>query len=138
MRDADCVFCKIASGELPARIISETGNTIAFMDAFPVARGHSLVIPKGHYERMQEIPESENADLFEVVRRVVARVDEMGGSTLVALHNGRGSGQEVPHAHVHLIPRSEGDGAGPVHSMFGGAIQLGTDETFEIYDRLKG
>ena len=52
----DCIFCKIASGEVPAKILFETENTIAFMDAFPLTKGHSLVIPKKHYEKIQDMP----------------------------------------------------------------------------------
>ncbi len=112
------MFCGIAAGRVEARVVAETDLSVAFMDAFPLAEGHSLVIPKAHYGRVQDVPPAESADLFETVRRLIGRVDELGGSTLLAVHNGPESGQEVPHVHVHLIPRSGGDGAGPVHSMF--------------------
>nr|WP_320416590.1 HIT domain-containing protein [Candidatus Nitrosotenuis chungbukensis] len=101
----DCVFCKIAKGEIKARTIVETQKSLAFLDAFPLALGHSLVIPKKHHEKIQDMSPDDNADLFGLVHRVVSMVDKVTGSTLVAVHNGKASGQEIPHVHVHLVPR---------------------------------
>ena len=133
----DCVFCKIVKGEIPAKIIDETNKTLAFMDAFPLTKGHSLVIPKNHYEKMQEIPPEENAELFETVRNVLSKVDKLTNATLVALHNGKDSGQEVPHVHIHLIPRSKEDSAGPVHTMFKDKPKLSDEEFNELVEKLK-
>jgi len=133
----DCLFCKIVKGEIPAKIIDETNKTLAFMDAFPLTKGHSLVIPKNHYEKMQEIPPEENAELFETVRNVLSKVDKLTNATLVALHNGKDSGQEVPHVHIHLIPRSKEDSAGPVHSMFKDRPKLSDEEFNELVEKLK-
>jgi len=133
----DCIFCKIVKGEIPAKIIDETDKTLGFMDAFPLTKGHSLVIPKNHYEKMQEIPPEENAELFETVRRVLSKVDKLTNATLVALHNGKDSGQEVPHVHIHLIPRSKEDSAGPVHSMFKDRPKLSDEEFNELVEKLK-
>ena len=110
---------------------------MAFLDAFPVARGHVLVVPRAHRERVQDLTGGENADLFGLAGRLAARTDGAGGggATLIAVHNGRQSGQEVPHVHVHLIPRREGDGAGPVHSMVKGGGDLGPDD--EVHDMLR-
>ena len=60
----DCIFCKIVNGEIPAKIIDETEKSLAFLDAFPLTKGHSLVITKTHYEKMQQIPPEENAELL--------------------------------------------------------------------------
>ena len=133
----DCIFCKIVKGEIPARIISETEKTLAFMDAFPLTKGHSLVIPKIHYEKVQDISASDYADLFETVRSVIKKVDKITGATLLAIHNGRESGQEIPHVHVHLIPRSQEDSAGPVHSMFKKIPKLSEDEISNLHEKLK-
>lgn len=133
----DCIFCKIVKGEIPAKIISETEKTLAFMDAFPLTKGHSLVIPKTHYEKMQDLSASDNADLFETVRIVIKKVDKITGATLLAIHNGKESGQEIPHVHVHLIPRSSKDSAGPVHSMFEKIPKLSEDEISNLYEKLK-
>ncbi len=124
-------------GEIPAKIIENTNKSLAFMDAFPLAKGHSLVIPKNHYEKMQEIPPEENAELFETVRKVLSKIDKLTNSTLVALHNGKDSGQEIPHVHIHLIPRSKEDSAGPVHSMFKNRPKLSDKEFNELLEKLK-
>ncbi len=130
MAGGGCVFCGIVAGSVPARIVSRTALSVAFLDAFPVARGHVLAVPRAHRERVQDLAGDEVADLFGLVARLAPRTDAVGGgATLIAAHNGRQSGQEVPHVHVHLIPRREGDGAGPVHSMFGkGSGGLGPDD----------
>ncbi len=133
----DCIFCKIVKGEIPAKIIQETTKSLAFMDAFPLAKGHSLVIPKHHYEKLQEIPPEENAELFETVRNVLSKVDKLTNATLIALHNGKDSGQEVPHVHIHLIPRSKQDSAGPVHSMFKDRPKLSEKEFVDLLEKLK-
>ena len=133
----NCIFCKIVKGEIPVKIIENTNKSLAFMDAFPLAKGHSLVIPKNHYEKMQEIPPEENAELFETVRKVLSKIDKLTNSTLVALHNGKDSGQEIPHVHIHLIPRSKEDSAGPVHSMFKNRPKLSDKEFNELFEKLK-
>ena len=133
----DCIFCKIVKGEIPAKIIDETEKSLAFLDAFPLTKGHSLVIPKNHYEKMQQIPPEENAELFETVRRVLSKVDKLTNATLVALHNGKDSGQEVPHVHIHLIPRSKQDSASAVHSMFKDRPKLTDDEFNKLVEKLK-
>ena len=132
----DCIFCKIINGEIPTKIIAETNKSLAFMDACPLTKGHSLIIPKNHYEKIQDRPAEENAELFETVRKVISKVDKLTNATLVAVHNGKESGQEIPHVHVHLIPRSSDDSAGPVHSMFKPLPKLSEQETDEIYQKL--
>ena len=133
----DCIFCKIAKKEIPAKIVTETENSIAFLDAFPLSRGHTLIIPKHHYERVQDIITDDNTDLFETLHKVIAKVDKITGSTLLAIHNGKESGQEIPHVHVHLIPRKPGDSAGPVHSMFKNRPKLSEDELDKLCTEIK-
>ena len=101
----DCVFCKIASKEITSRVIFETENSLAFLDAFPLSIGHTLVIPKLHYKKIQDMPSEINTDLFLAVQKVTKKIDMITGSTLLAIHNGEDSGQEIPHVHVHIIPR---------------------------------
>ena len=133
----DCIFCKIINKEIPAKIISETTDTLAFMDAFPLTKGHVLVIPKNHYEKIQDMPLEKNTALFETLRKVLLKVDKLTNATLVAIHNGKESGQEIPHVHIHLIPRSSEDSVGPVHTMFKQLPKLSEEETNEIYQKLK-
>ena len=133
----DCLFCKIVNKEIPSRIITETENSIAFLDAFPVSRGHTLVIPKNHYEKVQDMTDIDNNDLFDTVHKVISKVDKLTGSTLLAIHNGKDSGQEIPHVHVHLIPRESDDQAGPVHSMFKDRPKLSDEELEQLCDKIK-
>jgi len=137
VNDMDCIFCKIISKEIPAKILYEDEDTIAFLDAFPVAKGHTLVIPKQHYAKIQDLPSEINEKLFNTVHKMIPKVDSLQGSTLVAIHNGKDSGQEVPHVHVHLIPRSNSDSAGPVHSMFTEKIELSDSEIDSLCNELK-
>lgn len=132
-----CIFCNIVSGNIPSRNVYETPSSLAFLDAFPLVRGHVLVIPKVHHVKIQEMTQQENADLFEAVKVVAEKVERLAPSSLVAVHNGKESGQEVPHVHVHVIPRKQEDGAGPVHSMFTKRPKLGEDEFAEILEILK-
>ena len=132
----DCIFCKIVSDQIPTRTIKETQYSVAFLDAFPLAKGHTLIIPKNHHIKIQDMSEQENSDLFSLVYQVLTKVDKLTGATLVAIHNGKEAGQEIPHVHVHLVPRSTGDSAGAIHSMFN-PVKFSDSEIEEIYNKLK-
>ena len=132
-RGVDCVFCQISSGRLPSYKLHESDLAMVFLDAFPSARGHCLVAPRSHHERLQDVPRATGADMFGMAARAVSAIEEkLGCDTLVALHNGRGAGQAVPHAHLHLIPRGAGDGAGAVHSMFPEPARLDPKEAEDL------
>jgi histidine triad (HIT) family protein len=133
----DCIFCKITSGKIPTKVITETENSIAFLDAFPLAKGHTLVIPKNHHEKIQDMSSEENSDLFATVHKIISKVDKLTGSTLIAVHNGKEAGQEVPHVHVHLVPRSADDSGGPIHCLFDSTLNVSDSELNEIYEKLK-
>ena len=133
----DCIFCKIISGEIKSKFLKETEYSVSFLDAFPLASGHVLVIPKNHHQKIQELSIQENTDLFSLVHEMVSNVDKITGSTLVAIHNGKDAGQEIPHVHVHLVPRSKDDTAGAIHSMFGNSLKLSDSEIDELYAKLK-
>ncbi|MDH5431934.1 MAG: HIT family protein [Nitrosopumilus sp.] len=133
----DCVFCKIISGEIKSKFLKETPSSVSFLDAFPLAAGHVLVIPKKHHQKIQDMSLEENADLFSLVHEIISNVDKITGSTLVAIHNGKDAGQEIPHVHVHLVPRSKDDSAGAIHSMFNSDVNLSESEMNELYNKLK-
>ena len=133
----DCIFCKIAKREIPSKIITETSKSIAFLDAFPLSRGHTLVIPKCHYEKVQDMTDMDNTDLFNTVHKVISKVDKLTGATLLAVHNGKDSGQEIPHVHVHLIPRELSDQAGSVHRMFEDTPKFSDEELDELCTKIK-
>ena len=133
----DCIFCKIITGDVPAKILKETASSVSFLDAFPLAKGHVLVIPKKHHQKIQDMNPDENNDLFSLVHLMVSKVDALTGATLIAVHNGKESGQEIPHVHVHLVPRSHDDSAGAIHSMFKSEINLSDSELEELCNKLK-
>jgi histidine triad (HIT) family protein len=107
---ADCVFCRIAAGELPAEIVLSDDVAVAFLDGRPVFKGHVLVIPRRHYETLPDLPEDLVGPLFTRVRRVSAALPAALGAqgSFVALNNV--VSQSVPHLHVHVVPRTRGDG----------------------------
>ena len=132
----DCIFCKIISGEIKSKFLKETAHSVSFLDAFPLVSGHVLVIPKNHHKKIQDMSIEENTDLFSLVHKMLSNVDKITGSTLVAIHNGEDAGQEIPHVHVHLVPRSKDDSAGPIHSMFT-SVTISESEMNKLYDQLK-
>ncbi len=133
----NCIFCQISSGEIPTKIISKSKSSMAFLDAFPLAKGHTLVIPKNHHEKLQDMSIEENSDLFSLVHQIIPKMDKLSGGTLVAIHNGREAGQEIPHVHVHLVPRSSNDSGGPIHCLFDSTVNVSESETNKIYEKLK-
>jgi histidine triad (HIT) family protein len=116
----NCIFCKIANGSMDARIIDQNDRAIAFLDAFPLSAGHTLIIPKSHYSKIQDMNKEYSSDLFNLLWKLSGAVEKAAGvnASTIAIHNGKAAGQEVPHVHIHVIPRTTSDGAGPVHSMF--------------------
>lgn len=108
----ECVFCKLAKGQIPATKVYEDTKTLAFLDIYPSAKGHTLVIPKKHYPTLLEIPELELKELIAVVQKTGAAV--MKGTSAqgfnVIQNNKEAAGQVIHHIHFHIIPRTERDG----------------------------
>jgi histidine triad (HIT) family protein len=100
-----CIFDDIVSGKAPAHKIYEDKDTVAFLDLFPITRGHTLVIPKRHVDRLTELREEEYEDLFRTVVTVCRRVERLTKDYNVAVNQGRLAGQLVFHLHFHIIPR---------------------------------
>lgn len=128
------IFSQIAEGEIPARIVYEDETTMAFLDANPLAPGHTLVIPKAEYERLNDVPDDLAADLYATLHRVIPAVEDAvdADATTVAFNNGRAAGQEIDHVHGHVVPRFEGDGGGSTHTIVRGTPDLDDDELDEI------
>ena len=80
--------------------------SLAFLDAFPLGKRTYSCYPKKSPSKNQDLTDEENKDLFSLVHEMIQRVDSITGATLVAIHNGKEAGQEIPHVHVHLVPRS--------------------------------
>ena len=133
----DCIFCKIISKEVPAKILYEDEYSISFLDAFPVAKGHTLVIPKKHFAQIQDMSSDINQKLFDTVHKMITKIDSVKGSTLVLIHNGKDSGQEIMHVHVHLIPRGIDDSGDNIDSMFKNKIKFSDDELDQLCTKIK-
>lgn len=106
----DCVFCRIIAGEVPAHVVLADSEVVAFLDARPVFKGHLLVAPRQHHVTLADLPEDLVGPLFTRVRRISAAIPAALGAqgTFVALNNT--VSQSVPHLHVHVVPRTKGDG----------------------------
>jgi histidine triad (HIT) family protein len=134
---ADNIFRKILNGEIPSRDVYEDEDTYAFLDVNPLARGHTLVIPKQDAEALEDL-EDGGAALFETVRRLAPRVADAVGAPAynIGLNNGEEAGQEVPHVHFHVVPRFDGDGGHPIHAIQPSPPSLGEDELDEVQDAI--
>ncbi len=103
---SDCIFCQIIRKEAPANVVYEDAQVVAFLSNHPVNEGHTLVVPKKHYENIYEISEEEASYLFRIVKRVahsVRNAIDAEGIRIVQ-NNGEAAGQVVFHLHVHVIP----------------------------------
>lgn len=103
----DCVFCKIIRREIPASIVYEDNEVLAFLDIAPTAPGHTLVIPKDHHETFLGTPKRVMHDVLDVAQRIgqvqMKKLNALGVNILI--NNYPPAGQSVPHFHVHVIPR---------------------------------
>ena len=109
---SDCIFCKIANGEIPSRTIYEDDSYRVILDLGPAAKGHALILPKSHYANIFEIPEDKAREVMGIAHKMAARMKDRlkcDGLNIVQ-NNGEIAGQTVFHFHMHLIPRYEDDG----------------------------
>jgi histidine triad (HIT) family protein len=106
-----CVFCAIVAGEAPAVRIYEDDGYLAILDIRPFTRGHTLVLPKQHTEDLTDTAPQTVADMVTIGRRIAlaARATELADATNIALNDGRAAFQSVPHIHLHVLPRRNGD-----------------------------
>ena len=107
----ECIFCKIAKGNIPCDKVFENEIVMAFLDISPVNIGHTLIIPKKHFENIQSIPEDYLCEIAKAIKKiapVVIRVVK-APSFNIGLNNGKEAGQIVPHLHFHIIPRYADD-----------------------------
>ena len=106
----DCVFCSIVAGEVQADVVLDEPDLVAFLDRRPVFKGHVLLVPRQHVETLLDLPAELHATLLGATQRLAAAVVEALGAqgTFVAVNNV--VSQSVPHLHVHVVPRTKGDG----------------------------
>ena len=104
---AECLFCGIVAGKVPAALVYEAPGAVAFLDRLPAARGHTLVVPRVHAANLLELPDDAIGDLFRAVKEVTRKI--AGALHPIAFHvgwnHGEAAGQAVFHLHVHVIPR---------------------------------
>jgi histidine triad (HIT) family protein len=107
---SDCLFCRIVAGEAEAHRVVETDDVVGFLDVRPVFKGHVLLVPREHVVTLPDLPESLIVPLFSTAQRVAdALTSGLGAQgTFVAMNNI--VSQSVPHLHVHVVPRTKGDG----------------------------
>lgn len=110
MTEENCIFCKIAKKQSPASYVYEDDKTLAFMDIHPATEGHTLVIPKKHYENIYSIPDEEIAHVYKIVKLIARAVKNAVNAEGISIiqQNERAARQDVFHLHVHVIPRYEG------------------------------
>ncbi len=108
----DCIFCKIVTGAIPCHKVAETDGEIAFLDIMPVTRGHVLVVPKRHIERVTDASAEMMAGMMHLATRIAhaARAGLRCDGVNILVNSGEVAGQLVPHVHLHVIPRYEDDG----------------------------
>ena len=115
-----CIFCRIVAGEIPGEVVARTDDAVAFLDVQPLADGHVLVVPTAHVARVEDLTPAQAAGVFGLVHRLTgpARQAVKAAGTTIGVNDGAVTGQTVPHVHVHIVPRWDGDGAGSVHTIF--------------------
>ena len=111
MEIENCIFCKIVKRQIPSKIIFENELYLAFLDIFPISKGHTIVIPKKHYNNIEDIPEPDLAGVFYVVKKISTLIHQnlkVDGYNILQ-NNYEAAGQVISHFHVHIIPRNKDD-----------------------------
>lgn len=112
MKDDNCIFCKIADGEIPSKTLYEDEEFRVILDLGPAAKGHALILPKNHYANLFELPEETAGKVMMLAKKMAAQMTDKlncDGFNLMQ-NNGEIAGQTVFHFHMHLIPRYKDDG----------------------------
>jgi histidine triad (HIT) family protein len=107
-----CIFCDILDGKRESHIVYEDEHHIAFLDKYPIDDGHTLVIPKKHYERITDMDSNDVGNIFSVVPKIAKAVLSGAGADAFSLaqNNGKAAKQIIPHVHIHIIPRYNNKG----------------------------
>ena len=134
-----CIFCRIIRGEIPSYKIYEDERTLAFLDINPSAPGHTLIVPKAHVTRVEDLSEEDAQALFNTLHRLVGGIQdamEVPSST-IGINNGQESGQEVPHVHIHVIPRTRGDQGRIIQGLVQALNRPSAEEMLRITERIR-
>lgn len=137
MKKPDCIFCKIAAGEIPSRTIYEDEVFRVILDIEPATKGHALIIPKNHYKDLYELGEEEVAGVFPLAQKMAVHMTERlhcDGLNIIQ-NNGEAANQTVPHFHLHLIPRYEDDVNR--EKLIWAHTELTPEQMDEVFEQLK-
>lgn len=129
-----CLFCRIAEGDIPSAELYGDERVFAFLDINPVRPGHALIVPKAHAAKLADASPEDLAALMQAAQRITKAVCKVTGApdATLAIHDGPAAGQEVPHLHLHIIPRAPGDGGGPVHELFRNRPQVDSEALHDV------
>ena len=114
MRDDNCIFCKLANGEIPTATLYEDEDFRVILDASPAAKGHALILPKQHYANLYELDDSVASKVLVLAKKMITKMTDILGCDgyNIVQNNGEAAGQTVFHFHMHMNPRSKGDEVG--------------------------
>ena len=135
MTNNDCLFCKIASGEIPSYKVYEDEFALAFLDIHPCSKGHTVVIPKSHIESLNDMSLDYWRQMLPGMQASINRVQEVikSDGMNIGINNGIAAGPAVRHAHWHIIPRWTGDGGGSMHSIIRGGSEVDVKEISKLF-----
>jgi len=134
-----CIFCRIIRGEIPSYKIYEDERTLAFLDINPSAPGHTIIIPKAHVTRVEDLSEEDAQALFRTLHVLVGGIQdalEVPSST-IGINNGPESGQEIPHVHIHVIPRTRGKRGRIIQGLVQPLNRPSAEEMRRIAERIR-
>lgn len=135
----DCLFCKIINKEIPNFTVFEDKNVLAFLDIFPHAMGHTVVIPKKHFDTPLEMSEEEFVNFSIGLKKALEQVQNIlsPDGFNVGWNQNSAGGQVVPHLHAHILPRYKGDGGGSMHSIIKNTGDKTVKEVSELFNGQK-
>lgn len=130
---ADCLFCAIVSKKIPSTAVYEDADTLAFLDIHPLSTGHTVIVPKVHAERLTDAPEGASGSLGLTIKRVsdILHASLSPDGFTIGINDGVGGQQGVPHLHVHVIPRWQGDGGSNIHGIVKAQPRMSLQEVAE-------
>lgn len=132
----DCIFCQIVTKEIPNYTVYEDSQALAFLDIHPRAKGHTVVIPKVHAETIFDLNEELLKSLLPAVKHATEIIEKKlrPDGFNIGWNHGEAGGQVVPHLHIHILPRWEGDGGSNMHAIVDSA---GDDSVSQVVELLK-
>ncbi|PIR03426.1 MAG: hypothetical protein COV60_00420 [Candidatus Magasanikbacteria bacterium CG11_big_fil_rev_8_21_14_0_20_43_7] len=131
----DCIFCKIVAKEIPNYTVYEDSQTLAFLDIQPRAKGHTVVIPKVHAETIFDLNEELLKALLPAVERATETLEKIlqPDGFNIGWNHGEAGGQAVPHLHIHIIPRWNGDGGSNIHGIVNHPGDMSVEEVSKLF-----